>query len=221
RTLRYDLASVHAGAGTDVDDVVGKPDCVLVVLDHDHRVADVAQSREGAEQALVVALVQADRGLVEHVHDADQAGTDLTGQADALGLATRQRVGLALQVEVVEADIDQEAQAVADFLDDLGRDFAAPARQVAPLEERQPLVDRRPAILDCPGGGGRRRSGGPTISPRPHRPTALQGGRGLATQAKLRLRGTGGARPAAVAAESKSRRDGPRHAPRWPSAGAR
>jgi len=78
---------MHAGAGADVDDVVGQPDRVFVVLDHDHRVAEVAQAGEGAEQALVVALVQADRGLVEHVHHADQAGADLAGEPDALRLA--------------------------------------------------------------------------------------------------------------------------------------
>jgi hypothetical protein len=46
-----------------------RPDRVLVVLDHDHGVAEVAQA-QGAEQAFVVALVQADRGFVEHVHHA-------------------------------------------------------------------------------------------------------------------------------------------------------
>jgi hypothetical protein len=39
----------------------------------------------------VVALVQADRRLVEHVEHADQAGADLGGQPDALRLAAGQR----------------------------------------------------------------------------------------------------------------------------------
>ena len=38
----------------------------LVVLDHEHRVAQVAQVLQRADQALVVALVQADGRLVEH-----------------------------------------------------------------------------------------------------------------------------------------------------------
>ena len=78
--------------------------------------------------------MQADRGFVEHVHDADQAGADLAGQADALRFAARQRIGLAIEGEVIEADIDEEAQALADLLDDLGRDFAAPAGQGQLLE---------------------------------------------------------------------------------------
>ena len=79
------------------------------------------------EQALVVALVQADRRLVEDVHHADQAGADLAGQADALRFAAGQRVGAAIERQVVEADVDQELQALADFLEDLVGDLAAPA----------------------------------------------------------------------------------------------
>jgi hypothetical protein len=74
-------------ATSEVDQVVGGHHRALVVLDHDHRVAEVAQPVERRDQLLVVALVQADRGLVEHVHDADQAGADLGREADPLRLA--------------------------------------------------------------------------------------------------------------------------------------
>ena len=85
-----DLAAVLAGAGADVDDVVGDPDGVLVVLDDEHGVAEVAQADQRVDEAVVVPLVQADGRLVEHVEHADQAGADLGGQADALGLAAGQ-----------------------------------------------------------------------------------------------------------------------------------
>ena len=83
--------------GTQIDHVVGLADGVLVVLDHDDGVAEIAQIDQRVEQALVVALMQANRGLVENVHDADQAGADLAGETDALRLAARQRVGAAVQ----------------------------------------------------------------------------------------------------------------------------
>ena len=59
------------------------------MLDHDHRVAEVAQLLQGLQQAGVVALVQADGGFVQHVHDAGQARADLAGQADALASPPR------------------------------------------------------------------------------------------------------------------------------------
>jgi hypothetical protein len=109
---------MDAGAGADVDHVVGGADRVLVVLDHDHRVAEVAQALERFEQARIVALVQADRGLVEHIEHAGEARADLRGEPDALALAARQRARRARQREIFEADIDQEAQPLADFLED-------------------------------------------------------------------------------------------------------
>src|SRR3546814_13993949 len=90
----------------------------------------------------VVALVQADRGFVEHVHHAHKAGADLRGQADALRLAAGQGVRLAFERQVVEADVDQEGQALADFLDDPGRDLAAPAGQLHLAEESQRQIGR-------------------------------------------------------------------------------
>ena len=86
-----DLAAVLTGTRADVDGPVGVPDRVLVVLDHDQRVAEVAEPDQGLDQPVVVALVQPDRRLVEHVQDADQAGPDLGGQPDALRLAAGQR----------------------------------------------------------------------------------------------------------------------------------
>ena len=52
RALRDDLAAVDAGGRADVDHVVGGEDRLLVVLDHDHRVAEVAEVFQRLEQAL-------------------------------------------------------------------------------------------------------------------------------------------------------------------------
>ena len=117
RARVHDVAAVLPRARPDVHGVVRGANRLLVVLDHDDRVAEVAQALERADQALVVALVQADGGLVEHVEHADQAAADLAGQADALGLAARERPGRAGQRQVVEADVEQELHALAHFLE--------------------------------------------------------------------------------------------------------
>src|SRR5207248_4418044 len=75
-TLGDDPPSMLAGAWTEVDDVVGGSHRALVVLDHDHRVAEVAEALESRYEARVVALVEPDRRLVENVEDADQRGAD-------------------------------------------------------------------------------------------------------------------------------------------------
>jgi hypothetical protein len=75
---------MDARAGADVEDVVGLADRFLVMFDDDHRVALVAQVLQRREQPVIVALVQADGGFVEHVEHAGQARADLGGQPDAL-----------------------------------------------------------------------------------------------------------------------------------------
>ena len=117
-----DFAAAHAGAGAEVDDVVGRPHRVFVVLDHHHRVAHVAQPGQRVEQAVVVARMQADRRFVENVQHADQPAADLSGQANALRFAAGERRRGAVEREVVEPDVHQEAEPAADFLQHLGGD---------------------------------------------------------------------------------------------------
>ena len=137
-----DGAAVLPRPRADVDHVVGRADGLLVVLHHDDRVAQVAQPLQRADQPLVVALVQADGGLVEHVEHTHQPAADLAGQADALRLAAGQRAGRAGQREVVEPHVEQELHALADFLEDPVGDHVL---AVAELE--------RPHGLDGVGDG--------------------------------------------------------------------
>ncbi len=147
RSAVDDVAAVLAGAGPDVDDPVALEDRLLVVLDDDHRVAEVAQPGEGVDEAAVVALVQADRRLVEHVQRADQAGADLAGQPDALGLAAGERAGRAGQREVVEPDVEQEAEPGVDLLGHPLGDHPLPLGQLEGGEELGRLADRQVADL--------------------------------------------------------------------------
>ena len=92
RACADDLAAAHAGAGAEVDHVVGAADGVLVVLDDHQRVAVATpSSRERVEQDRVVARMQADGRLVEHVAHAAQVRAELRREPDALRLAARQR----------------------------------------------------------------------------------------------------------------------------------
>jgi hypothetical protein len=89
------------------------------------------------DQARVVALVQPDAGLVQHVHHARQPAADLRRQPDALRLAARQRVGAALQAQVGQADVVQEAQPRADLAHHLVGDLGLGAGELQRLEEGQ------------------------------------------------------------------------------------
>ena len=117
RPRRDEVPAVLAGAGPEIDDVVRRRDRRLVVLDDQHGVAQVAQPLERAEEPVVVALVQADARLVQHVEHADEARADLGREPDALPLAAGERGRLALQRQVAEADVGEELQPLADLLE--------------------------------------------------------------------------------------------------------
>ena len=71
-----------------------------------------------------------------------QAAADLTGQADALGLAAGERVGAAVQAEVVQLDVVQELQPRADLAHHLVGDLGLAAQQRQRLEILQRFGQR-------------------------------------------------------------------------------
>ena len=82
----HDFSPVLACAWTDVHDPGRGADGVLVVLDDDERVAEVAQLDERLDEPAVVSLVESDGRLVEHVEHSGEPGSDLRREADALRL---------------------------------------------------------------------------------------------------------------------------------------
>ncbi|MNE67588.1 hypothetical protein D3C80_1632040 [compost metagenome] len=82
---------MNTGTRADIDYVVGRADRVFIVFYHDHRVTQVTQVDQGFQQAFVIALVQANGWLIQYVHHAYQASTDLACQANTLSFTTGQR----------------------------------------------------------------------------------------------------------------------------------
>ena len=142
RALKYDLAAVTARARADVHDMIGREHGVLVVLDHDQRVAEVAQTLKRREQLVVVALMQADGRLVEDIQHAHERRADLRGEADALALAARQRAGRARERQIFQTDRLKEAEAVHDLLDDAVADLVLHLTQPERVQKLHRLDDR-------------------------------------------------------------------------------
>jgi hypothetical protein len=110
-----DLAALHAGAGTEVNNVVGAAHGFLVVLDDEQGVAAVFEELKGVEEMFVVPRMEADGWFVEDVQDAAEIGAELRGEADALGFAAAQRGDTASEFKIIEADFAKEFQALANF----------------------------------------------------------------------------------------------------------
>ena len=110
-----DAPATFAGTGAHVEHAVGGQHDRRVVFHHHQGVAGVAQALHGNDDALHVARVQADAGLVEHKERVHQRGAERRGQVDALHLAAAQGAALPVQGEVADADFAQVLQAGADF----------------------------------------------------------------------------------------------------------
>src|SRR5262249_17289011 len=139
-----DVAAELAGTRAQIDDVVCRADRLLVVLDHQHGVAEISQPLERVAQTPVVALVQPDGGLVQYIKDADEARADLGRQADALPLAAGQRARGPVQRQIIEADVGEEAEALADLLEDAAGDGRLAFAESQRGEERRGVLDGEP-----------------------------------------------------------------------------
>ena len=124
RASRDHLSSALACTRAHVDHEVRGTDSVLVMLHHHDRVAQVTQVAQRGDEAVVIALMEADARLVKDVEHAHKASADLRGQADALGLAARKGRGGTLEREITQAHVHQEAQALDNLLDDASTDEA-------------------------------------------------------------------------------------------------
>ena len=105
---------------SDVDDIVGSQHHILVVFNHNHRVAHVSQLFERSNEPFVVALVKTNGRLVENVEHIHQLRANLCGKSDALTFSARERSRLSVQGQVVESHLKQEVHARANLLHNFG-----------------------------------------------------------------------------------------------------
>ena len=125
RPLGDHASAAHARARADVDHVVGAAYRLLVVLDDEKRVALARERADGLEQHRVVARVQSDRRLVEHVAGAPQVRAELACEMDALRFAPGERRGAPVEREVVKSHLGEEPEARADLREGVVRDGGA------------------------------------------------------------------------------------------------
>ncbi len=91
RAVEHDLAARAAGPRAEVEDAVGREHDLSVVLDHEQRVARVAQPREHVHHAAEIARMEPDARLVEHEQRVDERRAERGREVDPLHLAAGKR----------------------------------------------------------------------------------------------------------------------------------
>ena len=83
------LATVPSRCRADVNHIIGAFNHIFVVLHDYNGIAYILQLLEGKNQALIIALVQANTGLVQNIEHAHQLRANLRCKSDALRLTAR------------------------------------------------------------------------------------------------------------------------------------
>src|SRR5262249_39607317 len=130
RSRRRHLAAAVAGTRSQIEHVFGAAYRLLVVLHHDQGVALRLELLQGIEQDAVVARVQTDGWLVEHVGDAAQVGAELRREPDALCLAAGERGRGAIESEIRQDHLAQKGEAAFQFGHDIPRNVPLAALEV-------------------------------------------------------------------------------------------
>ncbi len=141
RALKNNFAAPLAGSRADFDDLVRRPQHRFLMLDDDHRVAAIAQSDDGRDQAIDIRRMQADRRLIEHVQHVDQAGAERGGQRHPLRLSAAERAQRAVEREIAEPDGFQIAEPGLHLLEHHAADAPLPRRQLHGAQVLEQIVN--------------------------------------------------------------------------------
>ena len=79
---------MHTGPGADVKNIVCFANSLFIMLDHDDGIALITQVLECTQQAIIVTLMQTDRGLIQDIENPGQTRPNLGCQTDSLALPT-------------------------------------------------------------------------------------------------------------------------------------
>jgi hypothetical protein len=168
RAREHHAPALLARPEAQIDNRVADANHVLVVLDDQHGIALVAELPEDVDEAQIVARVQTNRRLVEHVQRIDERRAERGRQIDALRFAAGQRRRQPVERQVIEPHVAQELEPLLDFLEDLVADGRFLFGQLQRLKELLGfanrvggnLIDRpaaNPHITRLRGGDERRR----------------------------------------------------------------
>ena len=118
-----DVAAEFAGAGAEVEQVVGGADDGGVVLDDEDGVAEIAQGVEDADELGGIAA-DGGRWRVRPGRKVRRQGASRAmWRADALRFAAGERGREAVEGEVFEANFHEEVDALADLFEDFAGDL--------------------------------------------------------------------------------------------------
>ena len=83
-TLEHNLSAMMACERAYINDLVGGPDDLFIMLHNNDRIPQIAQTKQNTDQALGVARMKTDAGLIQNIHRSDKVASKCGGKVNAL-----------------------------------------------------------------------------------------------------------------------------------------
>ena len=116
RSIPNQLAAVFAAPGTDIDQVISRANDLFLVLDHEQRIAFVAQVMHHTHEPANIARMQTDARFVHDEQCVDQRCTETCGEVHPLHFAAAQSARGSIEREIANADFAKIIEARANFV---------------------------------------------------------------------------------------------------------
>ena len=106
--IEDDLAAEAPGIGADIYQVIGSSHDLLIVLHHDHGIAQRLEFFEHVDETICISGVQTYGGLIEDIEGAYERASKGGTEVDALAFTARKRVRETVEREVAKSHIQKE-----------------------------------------------------------------------------------------------------------------
>ena len=109
-SLRHNFSTMATWSRPNVNNEISGANGVLVMFNHNHGVSNISEFAQCFDQSIIVALVQANGWLIQHVTDTNQSAANLSRQANALRFATGKCSTGAIQSQIVQTNAVQKSK---------------------------------------------------------------------------------------------------------------
>ena len=133
-TLSHHFTTLVARKRPHINDMIGLPHHLFVVLHHHDRVIQITQMLQHADQPVRITRVQADGGFVKYIERICQIAAQASGELYPLAFSATEAIGQPVQRQITQAYIKEGRQALPDLQQDTPGDLLLMLRQGQPTE---------------------------------------------------------------------------------------
>ena len=117
-SLKDDMATPLTGPRTKINDFIGCPDHIGVMLYHNDRISYLSQLLEGLKETVGIPCVETDTRFIQYVKGFGQSRSQCPRQGDPLIFTTGEGPGLTGEGEVSQSHIDHKSDAIGDLFEE-------------------------------------------------------------------------------------------------------